>query len=205
MMQSQAAASAKKAVRQRMIALRDTLSLDDRNQKSAAITSKLVALPDFGRARTIAAFASFGTEFDTDAFLSAALSQGKRLVLPRIEPGRRELCFHFVVNLAESLVAGQWGIREPDPSLCAEADPGEIDFMLVPGVAFTPACERLGYGGGFYDVAMGNTREDTRKVAAVFDLQIVDAIPLEPHDKRVDQVVTERASYVANARKFSTS
>lgn len=197
-MQTQVA-FAKKALRRSIIALRDALSADDRNQKSAVITSKLVALPDFASARTIAAFASFGTEFDTHAFLTVALGQGKRLVLPRVHPERRELRFHFVTNLQESLVAGRWGIREPDPSSCAEADPGEIEFMLVPGVAFTPACERLGYGGGFYDVAMGNTREDARKVAAVFDLQVVEAIPLEPHDRRVDQVVTERASHVANA------
>lgn len=197
-MRAQTAAAAKKVVRQRIIALRDALHVDERNQKSAAITSKLLALPDFARSRTIAAFASFGTEFDTGAFLSVVLGQGKRLVLPRIQTGHRELRFHFVTSLQECLIAGRWGIREPDPSRCAEADPDEIDFMLVPGVAFTPACERLGYGGGFYDVAMGNTREDARKVAAVFDLQIVEAIPLEPHDRRVDQVLTERTSYVAS-------
>ena len=198
-MQAQTAAAAKKAVRKGILALRDAMSVDERKQKSAAITSRLLALPGIARSRTIAAFASFGTEFDTEAFVSVVLGQGKRLVLPRVEMARRQLRFHFVTNLQECLIAGRWGIREPDPSRCAEADPEEIDFMLVPGVAFTPACERLGYGGGFYDAAMGTTREDVRKVAAVFDLQIVEAIPLEPHDRRVDQVLTERASYVANA------
>ena len=197
-MQAQVA-SAKKALRQRIIAMRDALSSDERNQKSAAITAKLVALPAFATARTIAAFASFGTEFDTGGFLSVALRQHKRLVLPRIHPGRRELRFHFVTSLHESLIAGRWGILEPDPSLCAEADPGEIDFMLVPGVAFTPACERLGYGGGFYDVAMGNLRADALKVAAIFNLQIVVAVPLEPHDRCVDLVVTESVVYPADA------
>ncbi len=198
-MQAPVVPDAKKVMRQRIIALRDALSVDERDQKSAAITSKLIALPAFARARTIAAFASFGTEFDTGEFLAVTLRQGKRLVLPRIQPGRRELRFHFVASLTESLIAGQWGIPEPDPSLCAEADPGEIDFMLVPGVAFTPDCERLGYGGGFYDIAIGNTRADTLKVAAVFNLQVVDAIPLEPHDRCVDLVVTERASYAAHS------
>ncbi len=197
-MRAQAAVE-KKAVRQRMIALRDALSMGERERKSAAITSEMVALPAFAKAHTIAAYASFGSEFDTNAFLVLALEGGKRLALPRIEPGRRELTFHFVTNLAEAFIAGPWGIREPDPSICAEADPHEFDFMLVPGVAFTPSCERLGYGGGFYDVAMGNTRADALKVAAVFDLQIVDAIPLETHDRRVDQVITDRASYTASA------
>ena len=116
-MQAPVASDAKKAMRQRIMALRDALSADERDQGSAEITSKLVALPAYARARTVAAFASFGTEFETDAFLAVALRQGKRLVLPRIRPGHRELRFHFVTDLAESLRAGRWGIREPDPSL----------------------------------------------------------------------------------------
>ena len=198
-MQTQAVTAAKKALRQRVVALRDALSANDRARKSAAIAGRLVALPAFAAARTVAAYMSFGTELDTSEFLAVALTEGKRLLLPRIAPERREIDFHFVTDLDKSLLPGPWGIREPDPAHCAEARADEIDFMLIPGVAFTRRGERLGYGGGFYDVAIGKTRPDAAKVAAAFDLQIVDELPVEPHDRRVDLVVTESVSYAADA------
>jgi 5-formyltetrahydrofolate cyclo-ligase len=67
--------------------------------------------------------------------------------------------------------------------------------MLVPGVAFTERCERLGYGGGFYDAAISTLRTGVTKVAAAFALQMVDELALEPHDRKVDLVVTESAVY----------
>jgi 5-formyltetrahydrofolate cyclo-ligase len=72
--------------------------------------------------------------------------------------------------------------------------------MLVPGVAFTPACERLGYGGGFYDTVMAQTRADTCKVAAAFSLQVLETLPVEAHDRCVDMVITEGDVHVRDAR-----
>ncbi|HUU72355.1 MAG TPA: 5-formyltetrahydrofolate cyclo-ligase [Burkholderiales bacterium] len=194
-MQAQTTTAAKKTIRQRVVAMRDALSIRERSQQSGAITAHLLALPAFAQAQTVAAYASFKSELDTDEFLKAVLQQGKRLLLPRIDPERRELSFFLVSNLGDSFLAGPWGIREPDPARCVEAEMSEIDFMLVPGVAFTRRCERLGYGGGFYDAAIGNTRDDAAKVAAAFDVQIVDALPVEPHDRRVELVVTQGAFF----------
>ena len=190
----------KKASRRRALAMRDVLSADARDRKSQAITERLLALPAFVAADTVAAYASFGTEFNTEAFLAAVLARGKRLVLPRVTSELHELAFHFVTDLDRSLLPGTWGIREPDPAQCAVANADQIDFMLVPGVAFTAQCERLGYGGGFYDAAINRSRADAAKVAAAFAVQIVDEIPLEPHDQRVDLVVTEDAVYVSDQR-----
>jgi len=187
--------AAKKSVRQRVMALRDALSADARNRKSAQVTARLLELPAFAGAATVAAYSSFGTEFDTGFFLAEVLARGKNLVLPRVARERKELAFHFVTDPEHSLLPGQWGIREPDPAQCADAKLDQIDFMLVPGVAFTRRCERLGYGGGFYDAAIGGTPTGVVKVAAAFAVQIVDELPLEPHDLRVDLVVTEDAKY----------
>jgi 5-formyltetrahydrofolate cyclo-ligase len=187
--------AAKKSVRRHVLALRDALSGDARERKSAQVTARLLELPAFAGAATVAAYSSFGTEFDTGFFLAAVLARGKNLVLPRVARERKELVFHFVTDPAQSLLPGKWGIREPDPAQCADAELDEIDFMLVPGVAFTRRGERLGYGGGFYDAAISATRTDVVKVAAAFAVQIVNELPLEPHDRRVDLVVTEDAEY----------
>jgi 5-formyltetrahydrofolate cyclo-ligase len=185
----------KKATRSRVLALRDALTSEERNSKTAAISERLVALQAFVEAGTIAAYASFATEFDTGPFLKQVLARNKRLVLPRVDRDSKRIQFHFVTDLDRSLIPGPWGIREPDPTQCRIADTGDIDFMLVPGVAFTPDCARLGYGGGFYDAAIDEARTDAAKVAAAFAVQLVEDLPVEPHDQRVDLVVTEDASY----------
>jgi 5-formyltetrahydrofolate cyclo-ligase len=188
-------AAAKRTQRARMLAARDALLADARERLCAAITDKLVVLPEFLAARTVAGYASFGSEFDTAAFNAAVLAGGKRLILPRIDRPRRVMMFHAVTDLQESLVAGVWGIREPDPLVCPRADLDDVDMMLVPGLAFTTRCERLGYGGGFYDAAIEMTRPQANKVAAAFSMQIVETLVIEPHDRIVDLLVTEDASY----------
>ena len=187
--------AAKKAMRRRVLAMRDALSPDLRRSKSAAISERLLTLPAFSHAGTVAAYASFGTEFDTGPFLEQVLARNKRLVLPRVDRDTKRIQFHFVTDLNHSLIPGPWGIGEPDPAQCGVADTDEVDFMLVPGVAFTRTCARLGYGGGFYDSVIDEVRGGAKKVAATFAVQVVDDIPLEAHDQRVDLVITEDDVY----------
>ena len=188
-------AAAKRVQRARVLAARDALGPDTRERLSAAITDRLVALPEFSTARTVAGYASFGSEFDTEAFNTAVLASGKRLILPRIDRPRRVMMFHAVTDLQGSLLSGVWGIREPDPLVCPRAQLDDVELMLVPGLAFTSRCERLGYGGGFYDAAIEMMRPQAIKIAAAFSTQIVDALVVEPHDRIVDVLVTENASY----------
>jgi 5-formyltetrahydrofolate cyclo-ligase len=192
-------AAAKRATRARLLAVRDALERDSREQLSAVITNRLLALPEFAIARSVAGYASFGSEFDTEAFNAAVLASGKQLILPRIDRPRRAMIFHAVTELQESLLPGIWGIREPDPTVCPPADLDDVDLILVPGLAFTTRCERLGYGGGFYDAAIETPRPQAIKVAAAFSSQIVDSLVVEPHDRVVDVLVTENASYFSDS------
>jgi 5-formyltetrahydrofolate cyclo-ligase len=192
-------AAAKRATRARLLAVRDALERDSREQLSAVITDRLLALPEFAIARSVAGYASFGSEFDTEAFNAAVLASGKQLILPRIDRPRRAMIFHAVTELQESLLPGVWGIREPDPTVCPPADLDDVDLILVPGLAFTTRCERLGYGGGFYDAAIETARPQAIKVAAAFSSQIVDSLVVEPHDRVVDVLVTENASYFSDS------
>jgi 5-formyltetrahydrofolate cyclo-ligase len=187
--------AAKKAARRRVLALREGLTSEERKDKSAAISERLLMLPAFAEAGVVAGYVSFATEFDTAFFLKQVLAQDKRLVLPRVDRDSKRIQFHFVTDLERSLIPGPWGIREPDPAQGDVADLSDADFMLVPGVAFTPDCARLGYGGGFYDAAIDGARADCAKVAAAFAVQVVDALPMEAHDRRVDLIVTEDCDY----------
>jgi len=140
------------------------------------------------------AYVTFGSEFETGEFIAELLAHGKKLVLPRVERGSRVLTLHAVQDPVQQLEAGLWGIRQPRAD-CSAAAASQVDFVLVPGVAFTARCERLGYGGGFYDRFIGGLTSRPALVAAAYSLQVVPALPLSESDQRVELVVTESAEY----------
>lgn len=191
--------SAKTALRKSVLAARDALDPALRAAASATIAGKLAALPAFASARTVMAYAGFGSEIDTAPFLAATLAAGKTLVLPRVDRATRTLQLFVVRDPAADLVAGIWGIREPDPARCAVAEPDTIDFVLVPAVAFTQDGDRLGYGGGFYDQLIQKFRPRPLLITAGFALQLQPAVPVEDTDQRVAGVITDRATYGAAA------
>lgn len=184
----------KSALRKEILAARDALPLAERQSASAAITTRLLALDAYRGARCILAYMSFGSEFDTAALIADALAAGKELCLPRVERATRRLMLHRVHDLAADLQAGTWGIREPRAD-CPPADLARADFVLLPGVAFTARCERLGYGGGFYDRLIPQFRIRPPLVAAAFDMQIRERVPTDANDQRVDVVVAQSAFY----------
>lgn len=179
----------KAALRQRVLAARDALGEAHRRDAAAHITAALVALPAFRKAARVAAYAGFGTELDTAAFLNAVHANGKVLALPRVDRERRCIVLHQVAASAE-LVAGPFGIREPRAD-SAGLSVADIDFMLVPGVAFDRNGYRVGYGAGFYDRLLAGRGAGLTCVAAAFDCQVVEAVPVEPHDQRIDRLITE--------------
>ncbi len=113
---------------------------------------------------------------------------GKRFCFPRV--CATELEFREC-GAAGLLVAGPWDLLEPDPARCGLVEPGEIDLICVPGLAFTEAGMRLGRGGGFYDRFLRRLRPGALKIGVCFKAQLVPEIPHEPHDIAVDRVVTE--------------
>lgn len=181
---------AKAALRQAILARRDAADAASRHSNSQTITQKLYALPGYRAANVVAAYASFGSELDTSGFLASVLADGKQLVLPRIIRAQRELELRQVSDLGAELVQGVWGIREP-AERCPIIPVTQVEFMLVPGVAFTAGGARLGYGGGYYDRLLASLPRRVVRIAAAFELQMVDYLPEGPHDQRVDQVVTQ--------------
>ena len=185
---------AKAALRRAVLRRRDALTEGERALLGARIVATVLDLRAYGDAGVVLAYASFGTELQTDELLRRVLAGGKTLLLPRV--GRGGLVLYEVRDLAGDLEPGTWGIREPVPDHCPLADPRGVDFALIPGVAFDGRGRRLGYGGGFYDrLLAGGLRGGTPRVAGAFGVQIVDEVPTGPHDAPVDLVVTEKEVY----------
>ncbi len=185
---------AKAALRRAVLLRRDALPGEERALLSARIVTTILDLPTYQEADVVLAYASFGTELQTDELLRRVLADGKTLVLPRVERGG--LGLYEVRDLAGDLAPGTWGIREPEPDRCPRADTGGVGFALIPGVAFDRRARRLGYGGGFYDrLLAGGLPEGPPLVSGAFEVQILDEVPTDPHDAPVDVVVTEKEVY----------
>ena len=163
-----------------------------RRESSERITQQIIGLDAYRRATCVLAYMSIGTEFDTAQFVADLVATGKQLCLPRVDRKVREIVVHEVADVERDLAPGVWGIREPRAD-CVVADLAAIDFVLVPGVAFTARCERLGYGAGFYDRLIGQLTHTPPLVAAAFDCQVLDAIPMPERDQLIDMVITERS------------
>lgn len=186
----------KRALRQRIITLRDALVPELRRAHSERICAAILKLKVYRAARLVAGYMSFGSELETRALLERVLTDGKRLALPRIDSGMTRLELYEVGDLAVDLKPGPWGIAEPDPRRCRKiADLKELGFILVPGVAFGARGERLGYGKGYYDHLLRQVGDGIPRVAGAFSLQVADGIPMGPRDEPVRLVVTEAGNF----------
>lgn len=191
--------NAKSALRKTILARRDAMDAGARDDLSLSIFEEILHLDCYRRSGVVLAYVGFGSELQTDAFVRRVLDDGKVLLLPRVNRDERRLELYEVKDPAKDLKAGTWGIREPNPERCLRAEADSIDFALVPGAAFDPRGARLGYGGGFYDKLLAGCSEPRPSlVAAAFEFQVVDEVPLEEHDVRVDLIVTEGGTYASN-------
>ncbi len=182
----------KRAIRQRIIADREQLPANLRAQFSSGISQRILQMLVYQAARTVLGYMSFGAEFVSDSLMQQVLADGKQLLLPKVNPDTKELDLYRVTDLQHDLAPGMWGIREPLAEQCVRVDTlEEVDFALLPGVAFGRDGARLGYGGGFYDKLLAHLTHRPALVAAAYTMQIVAGIPQEATDRKVEWLVTE--------------
>lgn len=192
----------KHTLRQSIIALRDQLPAQERMRLSRAVTEGICRLPQYHAAHTVLGYLNFGAELAVEDWVQHALADGKRVLLPRVNRASRHLELYQVRDLRHDVAPGLWGIREPVAERCIKEDaPGKVDFILLPGVAFTRAGARLGYGGGFYDRLLERMPGRPALVAGAFALQVVAEIPQEPTDRKVEWLVTEHETIHCAARE----
>jgi 5-formyltetrahydrofolate cyclo-ligase len=177
----------KRALRESMLAARGALAPRVVAEMSSAVQDRLLGLDEFRRARLVHAYVGAkANEARTDRILAETLRTGRRLAVPRVEGDR--LAHHEIRSTAQ-LVASRFGLLEPDRS-APLVDPGEIDLVVVPGLAFDRAGNRLGFGKGYYDRFLRDVRGV--KAALLYTLQLLDEVPADEHDVPVDLLVTEK-------------
>ena len=180
-------------VRKGMIAQRRALSAEAVRERSAAIRSRLVGLPEYAEARVVHCYVSAkNNEVDTRRLISDALEEGKRIVVPVTDVRQRRLDHSEIVSLDE-LEPSVFGLLEPKEACRRLIGIVEMDLVIVPGVAFDPRGHRIGFGGGFYDRFLREVRAP--KIALAYSFQVLEAIEVDPHDVKMDQIVTDERIY----------
>lgn len=173
----------KKNLRCDMKARRNALADEEKKHAAANCLSKLKELPEFMNADWIYAYIACRNELETADIISWCLSYGKHVAVPKVQG---EIMHFYEITALSDCVPGAFGILEPAGE---EKDrittPG---FMLVPGLAFDKNGNRLGYGGGFYDKYLAS-HEEIITAALGYDFQIVEKVPSEPHDKKMDYLI----------------
>jgi len=192
----------KLGIRKKLLALREQLSPDIRAAWSEAISAHIVKLEIYRQASTILGYMNFGAEFASELWIQQVLADGKKLALPRVNRHTNQLDLYWVDDLENQLAAGLWGIREPIVESCERlVTLNEVEFALLPGVAFTRDGARLGYGGGFYDKMLARMTHRPALAAAAFALQIVEQIPQEVTDVKVGWIITEQETIACSAEE----
>jgi len=182
--------SNKVSLRKEILAKRDSIPPAVKKIKDKAIEARLFLLPEYTTAKSIFFFASFRSEVDTIAMIKRALDEGKRVVLPRVEGQNLGL---YEIKSLDELVAGYMNIPEPfvltdDRKIIIN----DVDAIIIPGAAFDETGNRIGYGGGFYDRLLSERQKPVPVIAPTYEEQVIDSVPAESHDKKVNIIVTDR-------------
>jgi 5-formyltetrahydrofolate cyclo-ligase len=177
---------AKDELRARMRRARAGMPAEERLAAARRIEELVLELPAIVRAGTVLLFYSFGSEVPTAGMAERLLAGGRRLLLPFLVDDAMDAA---EIRPGESLVHTSYGPKEPPHRVAV--DPTTVDAVVTPGLAFDRRGYRLGYGGGHYDRYLARLRPETPRVGVGFGLQVVDAVPADPLDQRVDVVVTE--------------
>lgn len=188
--------AAKIELRKAVIERRASMSLPTRQTANRVISKRVLAMGGFNDAQTVMAYMSLAAEISTMEIVRAVLAQGKVLILPKVNRAEKKLDLFRVKNIDSDLTPGIWGILEPDPERCEKISAEDIEFVLVPGLAFDAHCNRLGYGGGYYDRLLQDLGPFASLVAPAFALQIVERVPIEEHDIPLNVIITEEQKYV---------
>ncbi len=180
----------KHMIRKQIIKSRQELTYEQWLQKSYDIFNHIRTLSEIHNSQNIMAFMDFKKEVYMHPLLEHILSLRKNLTIPRVKKNNPILELCNIKNL-DNMKISSLGIREPLDSHTDFTKPSDIDLVIIPGVAFTKRGERLGYGGGYYDRIIPLMSKNPPIIAPAFDLQIIDSLPVENHDQKVNKIITE--------------
>lgn len=179
----------KRALRRTMRERLRAMDPRDRAHQSTRIVAAVQECPKFSSADHVGLYWALPDEPEVGPLLETVLKAGKGLWLPKMESPETGYQWARIRSLESDLRTGAFGIPEPGPN-CEKKPPNRLDFVLIPGLAFSRFGARLGRGKGFYDRLAPTV--PGWKAGVAFDFQLTDEIPTELHDVLLDYVFIPR-------------
>ena len=188
---SESAAKTKIAIRKMIVQKREELGGLEKEEKNIAIAQRLFGMDEFKKSKTIFCFLSTSFEVQTERIILESLRLGKQVLVPLLDPGGENLKASRIPSMDIDFVIGEYGVRQPAPKFRNIVPFSNIDFVVVPGLAFDSFGNRIGYGGGFYDKFFKKITGNVSRVAVGYDFQLFNLVPHSDLDEPVHFLITE--------------
>lgn len=183
----------KKALREKLYALRAGVDAEAGKLASRAILDHLRGLPLFTKAKGVHCFIALPGEVDTAPIFALCQSLGKATFVPVQVPGEGRLEMARW-SPGDPLEEGPFGVMEPPPGARRRGAPGDLDLVLAPGLGFDRRGGRLGYGKGYYDGFLATLKASgffPPVIGLAFAVQILPSVPTGPRDVPLDGLLSE--------------
>ncbi|AIJ15291.1 5-formyltetrahydrofolate cyclo-ligase [Streptomyces lividans] len=185
----------KRLLRRDLLAARNRMTPDDVRESADALARRALGLPEVAGAHAVAAYVSVGAEPGTLALVDALRARGVRVLLPALLPDNDLDWGEYTGegSLARVRHGGRMELFEPAGERLGPEAVTRADVVLLPGVAVDGRGLRLGRGGGSYDRVLARLEAAGARPALLvllYDGEVVEHVPAEPHDRPVDAVVT---------------
>lgn len=167
---------------------RQELNKDIKQELDKKIINNFFNSEYIKKSNVIFIYVGMDTEINTTNIINKLLDMGKRVAVPKVLPENKEMVALEIKSLLDLNESGAFGILEPDITKKNIGD--EIDLIVLPGLAFDKRGYRIGYGGGFYDRFL-DIHNKVKRVSLCYNFQIIENVPEEDFDERVDTIITE--------------
>ena len=177
----------KKQLRQRIQVILEGISKEEWGRRSRYVERRIYRLPEYKQAKTIVIYWPLPKEVDLRRFIQRAKEEGKTIGLPALLKEDKIDILEFTNE--EEMIKGKLGIMHPDRAKSRKIKLEEIDLVVLPGIAFDKKGNRLGRGKGWYDNFLSQLPSIVKKIGVALSPQILDSLPVEPSDEKVDLVI----------------
>ena len=182
----------KKELRKKILGIRNKMLKEDLENNSRIIMNKIIGLKTYKQSKVVFVYMDFKNEVMTSDLIKHMMAEKKRVVIPYTDV-INTLVIPSEITEEADLKLSPFGYYEPKKIMPVDVE--EIDLVLVPGVVFDKNLNRIGFGKGYYDRILKNLKPGAKKIGLAHDFQVLDEIPAEDHDIKMDMIITESSSY----------
>ncbi len=178
----------KEDLREQMLYKLKILDQKEKERRNARIKERLLSEAKFKNANYIMSYVSKPYEVDTWEIIKCSLEMGKKVAVPYVLKEERVMLPALILDPQE-LILGPYGVHQPHPDNIRQVDLSQIEIILVPGIAFDKAGNRLGHGKGYFDRFLRNIPSRIHSIGLAYEFQILQSLPVSPNDVPVSALI----------------